>query len=235
MEKKKQAVLGKEEFWQLIEKAKCRCGQDKKKFLGYIRKELRKRGPEVALCFHSMVYVYRQLAYKYGLWTAAGIMLDGCSDDGFLDFRAWLIAQGKDVFLEALRCPDSLAKVEVYGDCEFESFSYVGSVVYEKLTGRDAYADMDSMEKELRVELKKDIEYAALIEYPYEIEEALIVFPELIKKHLTEADIQYQSRHPTWNTNIAEIRQLLEEGRRKMDELKGKELQKKKKHEPKCR
>jgi len=34
----------------------------------------------------------------------------GCSDDGFEYFRCWLISQGKDVFENALRNPDSLVK-----------------------------------------------------------------------------------------------------------------------------
>ncbi|EKC76209.1 hypothetical protein LEA_04821 [human gut metagenome] len=36
----------------------------------------------------------------------------GCSDDGFIDFRAWLIAQGKEVYMNALRDPDTLADIE---------------------------------------------------------------------------------------------------------------------------
>ena len=59
---------------------------------------------------------------------------------GIIDFRAWLIAQGKAVYLNALRDPDTLADVEPYGDCSFESIAYVGNDVYHNLTGQDAYA-----------------------------------------------------------------------------------------------
>ena len=67
----------------------------------------------------------------------------GCSDDGFIDFRAWLIAQGKEVYMNALRDPDTLADIEPYGDCCFECLSYVGDYAYEQLTGRSAYDEME--------------------------------------------------------------------------------------------
>ena len=40
-------------------------------------------GPEQALNFDAVIHGYREAAYKYGLWCAAAIMLDGCSDDSF--------------------------------------------------------------------------------------------------------------------------------------------------------
>ena len=68
----------------------------------------------------------------YGLWTAASLMCDGCSDDGFTDFRAWLIAQGKDAYMSALADPDSLAELEVYDGCRFEELTYAGDKALEK-------------------------------------------------------------------------------------------------------
>ena len=65
--------------------------------------------PEQSLQFHAIMHGYRDLADKYGLWTAAIFIKEyGCSDDGFMDFRAWLIAQGKDIYMAALENPDSL-------------------------------------------------------------------------------------------------------------------------------
>ena len=58
-----------------------------------------------------------------------------------MDFRAWLIAQGKDIYMAALENPDSLTRVEQYGDCEFELLNYVGDYAYQELTGRSAYVD----------------------------------------------------------------------------------------------
>ena len=94
MEETKRSGMGKDEFWSLIEKAKEVCGTDLEASAVWIKQQLFYKTPEDVLQFHNLVYSYRDAAYKYGLWTAAGILMEtGCSDDGFSDFRMWLIAQ----------------------------------------------------------------------------------------------------------------------------------------------
>ena len=91
----------------------------------------------------------------------ASIMKGWCSDDGFIDFRGLAYRAGARRFIwTALRDPDSLADIEVYGDCCFESLSYVGDYAYEQLTGQSAYenSDPDSYEKWKAV-LIEDIVY----------------------------------------------------------------------------
>lgn len=74
-------------------------------------------------------------AYKWDLWAAAYIIEGGCSDDGFMDFRSWLISMGQSAFTESLRDVESLVTyasdptVEV---CSFEEFQYVAGNVYGK-------------------------------------------------------------------------------------------------------
>lgn len=119
--------INKESFWDLIHDAKIACGQDMDVMLAYLKDRLVSMGPTQAQNFHDIIHAYEDLADKFGLWDAAGIMKEyGCSDDGFIDFRAWLIAQGREVYFAALADPDSLADVVPYGDCCFEQLSYVG-------------------------------------------------------------------------------------------------------------
>lgn len=60
--------------------------------------------------------------------------------------------------MAALENPDSLAKVEKYGDCAFELFSYVGKEVYEELTGRSAYRDCTlEMQEKILEEVSENI------------------------------------------------------------------------------
>ena len=47
------------------------------------------------------------------LWAAAYLINGGCSDDGFDNFRGWLIAHGRDAVARAVREPDSLAEMSV--------------------------------------------------------------------------------------------------------------------------
>lgn len=180
-------------FWDLIAGAKRECGQDMDASLQWLTERLTALGPQQAQDFHDILHGYKHLAYKYGLWTAATLMCgNGCSDDGFMDFRAWLIAQGKEVYLTALADPDSLADVEPYGGCQFESFSYVASEVLNTLTGGDAYDSMapDGFDA-LVLELAKGIQYGEGIDYPYEWDELEQHFPRLCEKYLEPGTVEF--------------------------------------------
>ena len=164
------AKIDKDDFWALIAQAKAQYGQDMDAAEIWLTDELVKRGPVAAQSFHDIMHAYTDLADRYGLWDAASIIKEyGCGDDGFLDFRSWLIAQGKEVYLAALKDPDSLAEVEPYGDCRFERLAYVGDYAYERLTGRSAYDDTDRTAfDELKCELSKEVTYKNGILYPRE-------------------------------------------------------------------
>lgn len=213
--------INKDTFWTLIGQAKEQCGQDQDAFLQWLENRLTEMGPEQALNFDSIVHGYRDAAYQYGLWSAASVMCNGCTDDGFTDFRGWLIAQGRDVYMAALKDPDSLADIPVCGRCYFEDISYVGGSVYEKLTGLNRYGSFDrAAHKTLVEELKKDIVYDEGINYPYTLSETAAYLPRLCAKFMTpeelERNIKYQN--DTWNTAIPEIQEA------RATEKKGKKI-----------
>ena len=86
--------INKDTFWGLIREARDSCGQDMSAMVWYLKGRLVSMGAEQAQNFHDITQAYEDLAYKYGLWDAAEIITEyGCSDDGFINFRAWLIAQ----------------------------------------------------------------------------------------------------------------------------------------------
>lgn len=62
--------------------------------------------------WYQIANLYRICSFKEKLWGAARIMCYGYSDVVFDYFLGWLVTQGKDVFLAALKEPDSLADVE---------------------------------------------------------------------------------------------------------------------------
>ena len=81
-------------------------------------------------------------AYDAYLWLAAVVIIGGCGDDTFSDFRGWLIAQGRQRFESALADPDSLADLESFdGDDGFPLLFYFGSIAphaFSKRTTADA-------------------------------------------------------------------------------------------------
>lgn len=201
--------INKESFWDLIHEAKNACGQDMDAMLAYLKDRLVSMGPTQAQNFHDIIHAYEDLADKYGLWDAAGIMKEyGCSDDGFIDFRAWLIAQGREVYFAALADPDSLADVVPYGDCRFEQLSYVGDYAYEQLTGKSAYDQTDwSAYEALLMKLEQDIVYKGGIEFPREGADLKKYLPRLCAKH-PEWDGQTR-----WNPQLKEILDLIRAGK----------------------
>ena len=201
--------INKESFWDLIHEAKNACGQDMDAMLAYLKDRLVSMGHAQAQNFHDIIHAYEDLADKFGLWDAAGIMKEyGCSDDGFIDFRAWLIAQGREVYFAALADPDSLADVVPYGDCCFEQLSYVGDYAYEQLTGKSAYDQMDWNSYEaLLMKLEQDIVYKDGIEFPREGADLKKYLPRLCAKH-PEWDGQTR-----WNLQLKEILDLIHAGK----------------------
>ena len=151
-------------------------------------------GPEQALNFHSIIHGYMDLADQYGLWNAATLIHeDGCYSDGFEDFRAWLIFQGRETYLAALKDPDSLADVPacVEDDCRFADLPYVGSTAYARLTDRMAFDDIRPADQQhMAATLKKDIVYGAGIEYPHEWSEVAAYLPRLTAQHLTPEELR---------------------------------------------
>lgn len=201
--------INKESFWDLIHEAKNACGQDMDAMLACLKDRLVSMGPTQAQNFHDIIHVYEDLADKYGLWDAAGIMKEyGCSDDGFIDFRAWLIAQGREVYFAALADPDSLADVVPYGDCRFEQLSYVGEYAYEQLTGKSAYDQTDwSAYEVLLMKLEQEIVYKGGIEFPREGADLKKYLPRLCAKHP-----EWDGR-TRWNLQLKEIRDLIHAGK----------------------
>ncbi len=205
--------INKDTFWALIAQAKEKCGQDLRASAQWLETKLLKAGPQQTQNFDDILHGYKALSYKYGLWTAASVMLDGCSDDGFSDFRCWLIAQGKGVYLAALKDPDSLADVPLYGDGSFESLSYLGDRVYEKLTGRSIYDSFDMPAYEnLKLKLAEGIVYGEGIDYPYKWSETAAYLPRLCAKYFTPKDIAFrvQQKDDTWNLTSVDVRRARE-------------------------
>lgn len=113
-------VMSKGDFWNLIAQAKETCGQNEDEYVQWVKEELIELGPHYAQDFHDILHAYSELADKYGLWSAAG-MMGYASDDKFTDFRSWLIAQGREVYFAALKDPDSLADIDPGDGAWFES------------------------------------------------------------------------------------------------------------------
>ncbi|SEG40478.1 Protein of unknown function [Thermomonospora echinospora] len=107
--------------------------------------------------FDRILVEVMDTAYRYPLWNAAYLIEGGCGDDGFMDFRAGLVLQGRAVFTQAVADPDSLAGLPVVarmgrdegGWIGCEGMNYVAVNAYERLRGERESFDA-AMEAALR-------------------------------------------------------------------------------------
>lgn len=79
---------------------------------------------------------------------AAWNLIDGCgADDGYYDFRCWLVSRGRDAFEAALVDPDSLADiVRPDESTRFQGFD-IADLVYKRLTGEECPANPNPPEQ----------------------------------------------------------------------------------------
>lgn len=132
--------MNDELFWKLIDQARTAMLEDIDENMQSLDKSLRKLSPEELIAFQQRFTELRNQAYTWHLWAAAYIMGGGCSDDGFMDFRDWLISRGQSVYEAALVNPDSLADImdgEEQG--QNEGYSYlVGNIIKELYPDEEA-------------------------------------------------------------------------------------------------
>ncbi|WP_433043113.1 DUF4240 domain-containing protein [Dactylosporangium sp. CS-033363] len=74
---------------------------------------LRQLPPEDILAFERHYAEHLRQSYLHPLWAAAYLIEGGCGDDGFRDFRAGLILQGRAAFEQAVADPDALADLPI--------------------------------------------------------------------------------------------------------------------------
>lgn len=198
------STLGKDDFWKIIENAHTSKDQTEDEYLDTLQAALVKLGPENIVRFKEIMDEYESLAYVPGLWEAAGVIKGGCSDDGFIDFRAWLMAQGKETYLKALADPDSLAALDLPFDfeytipdiCSMEYFSYVPAMAYQELGREDIYDDTRALPDEVLGDIRSEIHYSPDI-----------VTPKLTKEEVEAAlprlcDKFKWSHEPGWGNHV---------------------------------
>jgi hypothetical protein len=112
-------------LWSIIDRAAEVSLGKRRRFLDalqhYFKTSLGRERAEIRRTLRAAIAT----AHRWDLWGAAYIMNRGCSDDGFVYFRGWLISQGFDRYHAALKRPDSLAIGELRfvhrtDGCEFE-------------------------------------------------------------------------------------------------------------------
>ena len=133
--------MNKEQFWNIVNEVHSSTDpRNQKEVLTALRDRLRNLPSEEILEWKQIFSFYQDAARRNDLWAASAAMGAHSSDDGFMDFRSWLISQGRDVYMSALKAPESLVSVNTDGqELNFEDYAYVP---YRAYAERRAYEEM---------------------------------------------------------------------------------------------
>ncbi|MFF5228708.1 DUF4240 domain-containing protein [Dactylosporangium sp. NPDC000521] len=136
------------EWWGLIESARSSCRTDDRDppgdpVPGAVLDLVAALPPASIVAFGRRFSAVFDSAYLAPLWAAAYLIEGGCGDDGFMDFRAGLMLQGRSAFDRAVADPDTLADLPVVqrmgttgeGWLGCEAMLYVARTAYTRSTG----------------------------------------------------------------------------------------------------
>lgn len=130
--------MNTEFFWNLIEKTFAASEGNLSKQVELLTELLAQSSVDDIVDYKTILNSLMDRAYDAKLWDAAIVINCGCSDDGFSDFRAWLIAHGKEVYEKALVDPEilvDLVKMDEWASDEL--FLYVAEESHERKTGQE--------------------------------------------------------------------------------------------------
>ena len=162
------AAMDKAAFWGLIDKARSEAGDDTERQSELLEERLSELPPQQIVRFQQLRRQMDEQAYTWDVWGAAYVIEDGCSDDCFRDFRAYLISLGPKAFAAALRNPDSLAPIAQDAETgSWENADDVAPDAYQTATGDDVPADSSDLSGSPRGEPWDDGSQDSLVQrYP---------------------------------------------------------------------
>ena len=179
--------MNKETFWKLIGEAKDVCEKDMEGMSKYLEGRLSSLSLDEVKSFCGIFDTYHRAANKDGIASVGHLMNhEMMSDDGFTDFRNWLIAQGKEIYMDAIKNPEKLALSAVKpidGWYEFETLGYVGTHVVERMTGDYKRSIVQLGDEELK-EILDEIEYGEYADKKLTLEDLKTQFPNFAERFI---------------------------------------------------
>ncbi|WP_225827115.1 DUF4240 domain-containing protein [Streptomyces naphthomycinicus] len=139
-----------DEFWTVIETARADAastfGDPGQAFASALVERLAATSKQTILEYQQCFDQLHGAIYRWDVWAAGYLIGGGCSDDAFMDFRAGLIAQGREWYDRTATAPDVLAQhpdviaaaAEGNDEALFnETVNYAASYAYERINGNE--------------------------------------------------------------------------------------------------
>lgn len=156
--------MNKDTFWEIIETAKEKAGPDTDKRHEVITALLLQYSPKDISIFRTIAGSYVNAAEdNLAVWGACKIIEGYASDDTFLYFCCWLVSQGREIYTQAVKNPDSLATEDTEycantGDgCIFEMLLYCPYQAYQLKTGKEPDMNASALSNKEMEQLQSDL------------------------------------------------------------------------------
>ena len=137
-----------DDFWAVIARATADRPATPAEVASRATADLATRDPEEIVAWGRHLDKVMVASGTEDLWAAAYLINGGCSDDGFDNFRGWLIAHGRDAVAGSVKSPDSLADMESVRAAaengavfEAEEVLSIASAAYQQATGSELPAE----------------------------------------------------------------------------------------------
>jgi hypothetical protein len=131
--------MDEEQFWAIVEEAIA--GLSCSEMADEVEDHLKELGAAAAQGFTDRFNEVMDRLYTWDLWGVAYILRDGCSDDSFEYFRAWVVSQGREAAERAVADPEGFGlgidlgpghEFDIDMDCE--ALIYAGPSAVQALT-----------------------------------------------------------------------------------------------------
>lgn len=157
-------------FWSIIEKHRQKGRPDIKAQLEAFTDTLSQLPAEDIQEFDRLLWGLMYRAYRADLWEAAWVAACGCTDDGFHEFKGWLISQGETIYENVLADPDNLADF-VDKEERFNIFNGgmtgIAAEAYERKTGQEipetGYREKAELERPLTPHDQRPAKYPRIM------------------------------------------------------------------------
>lgn len=155
-------LMPEDQFWQIVHSTFSQAKGNFRDQQEVLKQILRSMPAEDIMLFDNRFRSLRGKAYDWSLWGAIYTIHGGCYEDHFLEFRAWLIAQGRDFYYRTLENPETLVELEPERiDIDWEGMTHIPSEVFLELTGQtlsSAYVENDELQGEEWEEFTNDLQ-----------------------------------------------------------------------------
>lgn len=102
--------MNRDRFWAIIESARTSAAASGSPFDETLVDHLSRCPSQEILEYAERFDEVHDALYRWDVWAAAYLIGGGCSDDSFMDFRAGVIAAGRDWYERTDQDPDNLAE-----------------------------------------------------------------------------------------------------------------------------